>query len=264
MSGKKEWWDTGEFTFFRLPRAVIDNKKYAALSGDAKLLYALLVNRLSLSASNGWRDGAGEVFLYFTNAEICRTLGCASGKATGLLRALEGCGLIRRVRQGLCRPDRIYVLPPEGMVKYGTGKAGNRSSGTPETTTPESGKPLPRKKEERKKEIRQNDPILSYTDAGAARGAMAPRQIVENMISPLRGGSFDPSLLEEISDLLYDVCTDPSPVIRVDGQVRSRDKIRQQLLALDRGRLEAVLEQAERGTVPRQRPELLAALCRRM
>ena len=63
MSGKKEWWDTGEFTFFRLPRAVIDNKKYAALSGDAKLLYALLVNRLSLSASNGWRDGAGEGFV---------------------------------------------------------------------------------------------------------------------------------------------------------------------------------------------------------
>ena len=89
MAGKTDWWDAGEFTFFRLPRAIIENEKYAALSGDAKLLYALLLNRISLSAANGWRDGAGEIFLYFTNAEICRTLGCSPGKATALLRAVN-------------------------------------------------------------------------------------------------------------------------------------------------------------------------------
>ena len=259
MAGKTDWWDAGEFTFFRLPRAIMENQKYAALSGDAKLLYALLLNRVSLSAANGWRDGAGDVFVYFTNAEICRTLGCASGKATRLLRALEGCGLIRRSRQGLCRPDRIVLRPPEGMAKYDTGTVKNRSSGTAKTDTPESPKPTPRKTEERKKEIRKNEFILANTDAGAASAAMAPRQIIEENVSACEG---DGALLRELVEIMADVCDDPSPVLRVDGQIRSREKVRRQLLALDARQVSAVMEQVERGSVARYRPDLLAALCR--
>ena len=260
MAGKTDWWDAGEFTFFRLPRAIIENEKYAVLNGDAKLLYALLLNRISLSAANGWRDGAGEIFLYFTNAEICRTLGCSPGKATALLRALEGCGLIRRTRQGLGRPDRICVRPPEGMAKYGVKPVKKGASGTPKTVTPESQKPIPRKTEERKKETRKNESILSHPDAGAALSAMAPRQIIEKNVSACEGA--DPALLEELVEIMADACDDPSPYLRVDGQIRSRDRVRDRLLALDARQVSAVMAQVEKGTVPRRRPELLAALCR--
>ena len=58
------------FSFFRIPRELIKGERYKELSTDAKLLYGLLLDRMSLSAKNGWYDELGRVYIYYTVEEI--------------------------------------------------------------------------------------------------------------------------------------------------------------------------------------------------
>lgn len=96
--------------FFRIPKAILTNEKYLGLSEGAMLLYGILLDRRSLSERNDWRDKKGDVFVYCTLETIQMTLRCAHQKATKLLMELEEVGLIRRKKQGLGRPAKIYVV----------------------------------------------------------------------------------------------------------------------------------------------------------
>ena len=100
------------FSFYRIPRLLITDPTFKKLSSGAKLLYGLLLDRMGLSARNGWYDEQSRVFIYYPLAEIEQDLGCGHDKATKLLRELDtetGIGLIERVKQGLGKPTRIYV-----------------------------------------------------------------------------------------------------------------------------------------------------------
>lgn len=94
--------------FFRLPKVLFLEERYRALSTDAKVLYALMLDRMGLSIRNGWADKAGRVFIYFTIEEIKTMLGCGGTKATGLYAELEKAALIERGRQ-TGRAQRVYV-----------------------------------------------------------------------------------------------------------------------------------------------------------
>ena len=58
--------ESDQFSFFRIPKALFTEKEFACLSTDAKLLYGILLDRISLSKKNGWIDSDGYVF-----ATIC-------------------------------------------------------------------------------------------------------------------------------------------------------------------------------------------------
>lgn len=96
--------------FFRIPKAILTDEKYADLSEGAMLLYGILLDRKSLSERNEWRDKKGDIFVYCILETIQMTLRCAHQKATKLLMELEEVGLIRRKKQGLGRPAKIYVV----------------------------------------------------------------------------------------------------------------------------------------------------------
>ena len=79
------------------------------MSTDAKTLYGILLDRMSLSAKNGWLDEQGRVFIIFTIEDVKRALCCADNKATKLLRELEKFGLIERKRRGQGKSSLVYV-----------------------------------------------------------------------------------------------------------------------------------------------------------
>ena len=97
------------FSFYRIPKALFQEPRFQNLSTDAKTLYGILLDRMSLSAKNGWLDEQGRVFIIFTIEDVKRALCCADNKATKLLRELEEFGLIERKRRGLGRPSLVYV-----------------------------------------------------------------------------------------------------------------------------------------------------------
>jgi len=98
-----------QFAFYRIPKLLIRDNRFADMRCEAKLLYGLLLDRMELSSKNGWLDPANRVFIYYTIESIMEDLGCKHEKAGKLLAELERFGLIQRVKQGMGRPDRIYV-----------------------------------------------------------------------------------------------------------------------------------------------------------
>ena len=100
------------YAFYRIPKLLFMEKRFDALSIDAKLLYGMMVDRMELSQKNGWVDGQGRVYIYFTVDEVKDRLRCANDKAVRLMRELDsdkGIGLIECKRQGLGKPNLIYV-----------------------------------------------------------------------------------------------------------------------------------------------------------
>ena len=116
--------------FYRIPKALFTDPAYRELSIGAKTLYALMLDRMNLSAKNGWFDRRGRVYIIFTVAEIMSALGCGKQKSLKLLDELEKKGrLIKRRHQGKRRPNLIYVKnfmkdSPESKFK----KCENRTS----------------------------------------------------------------------------------------------------------------------------------------
>lgn len=99
-----------QFSFYRIPKALFKEPNFRELSTDAKVLYGILLDRMSLSLKNQWLDAQNKVYIIFTVEEIMDALNCANQKATRLMVELEKqAGLIERKRQGLGRPNLIYV-----------------------------------------------------------------------------------------------------------------------------------------------------------
>lgn len=69
------------FTFYRVPKVLFTNERFWNISADAKMLYGILLDRMSLSAKNGWIDKNGRVYIIFTIDEAKMALNCAEQKA---------------------------------------------------------------------------------------------------------------------------------------------------------------------------------------
>ncbi|RKJ72407.1 replication initiator A domain-containing protein, partial [Butyricicoccus sp. 1XD8-22] len=101
-----------QYSFYRIPKALFTDSRYKGVSVEAKVLYGLLLDRMSLSARNEWFDSNRRVYIYFTLEDALSQMGCGKDKAIKLFKELDvvsGIGLIERKKQGQGKPTRIYV-----------------------------------------------------------------------------------------------------------------------------------------------------------
>ena len=102
-----------QFTFVRVPKVLfIDKEHFGGLSNEAKLLYGLLLERMSLSRKNNWIDKHNRVYIIFPVEEIEESLDVGHEKALNLLKELDdqsGIGLVKKKRRGLGLPSILYV-----------------------------------------------------------------------------------------------------------------------------------------------------------
>ena len=82
--------DLVKFDFIKIPKTLFANPKYKEMSSDAKLTYALLYDRLSLSIQNNWINADGEVYLVYTRGAIAEDLGITYKKTIAFLISLHG------------------------------------------------------------------------------------------------------------------------------------------------------------------------------
>ena len=100
------------FSFFRIPKLLFTDHIFTKLSGDAKVLYGILLDRMNLSMKNNWIDEENKVYIIFTIEEIAEIMCCATQKATKILQELDdkkGIGLVEKKRLGLGKPNILYV-----------------------------------------------------------------------------------------------------------------------------------------------------------
>ena len=181
--------ESEQYSFYRIPKVLFTAAHYRAVPVEAKVLYGLLLDRMALSARNGWLDEGRRVFIYFTLEDAMAMMGCGHNKAVRLFADLEQIGLIERRKQGQGRPTRIYVknfilptetgepetpeacpdsTPPVQRETSGMGKSEeapevltsqNRKSALPETGSPDFPKANANKTDKNKTE--RNDTDLS-------------------------------------------------------------------------------------------------------
>ena len=101
-----------QYSFYRVPKVLFTEPCFKALSCEAKVLYGLMLDRMSLSIKNRWLDSEDRVYIIFTVEEIAELMNCGTQKAVKLVKELDssnGIGLIEKKRLGLGKPNVIYV-----------------------------------------------------------------------------------------------------------------------------------------------------------
>lgn len=85
------------------------NERFWNISADAKMLYGILLDRMSLSAKNGWIDKNGRVYIIFTIEEAKMALNCAEQKAIKLLSEKLILTAIREVSAYVREDEKEFI-----------------------------------------------------------------------------------------------------------------------------------------------------------
>ena len=224
------------FSFFRIPKALFQEQQFQDLSTDAKTLYGILLDRMSLSVKNEWFDKKGRVFIIFTIEDVKRTLRCADNKATRLLRELEEFGLIERKRRGQGKPCLVYVknFSAESSKESVKNRDNDDSCGS-KIACQDPVKSRGIKKKENKAEMNNTNPILSDESE-----KMKNHELLEEYFSHsleidllLRLYPDDEDTLYQIVDLLVDTCATKRKMLHIAGDDKPAEVVRSRFMKLN-------------------------------
>lgn len=95
--------------FYMLHKALFVNEKYKKLSDSAKVTYAILNDRVSLSIKNNWIDDNGDIYFIFTNESLQDILDKSKNTITKIKKELQEVGLLEQIRTGFNRPNKLYL-----------------------------------------------------------------------------------------------------------------------------------------------------------
>ena len=253
------------FSFYRIPKALFQEQRFQNLSTDAKTLYGILLDRMSLSVKNEWFDKQGRVFIIFTIEDVKRALCCADNKATKLLRELENFGLIERKRRGLGKPSLVYVKNfSSDLSNERVQNRENHESGSPKNACQDPPKSRCNKNKKSKTERNNTNPILSDE-----LEKMKNRKLLEEYFSHsleiellLRLYPDDEDTIYQIVDLLVDTCDSKRKLIRIAGDDKPAEVVLSRLKMLNADHIRFVLDCLAANTSPirNMKQYLLAAL----
>ena len=224
------------FSFFRIPKALFQEQRFQDLSTDAKTLYGILLDRMSLSVKNEWFDKKGRVFIIFTIEDVKRTLRCADNKATRLLRELEKFGLIERKRRGQGKPCLVYVknFSAESSKESVKNRDNDDSCGS-KIACQDPVKSRGIKKKENKTEMNNTNLILSNESE-----KMKNRELLEEYFSRsleidllFRLCPDDEDTLYQIVDLLVDTCATNRKMLHIAGDDKPAEVVRSRFMKLN-------------------------------
>ena len=233
------------FSFFRIPKALFQEQRFQDLSTDAKTLYGILLDRMSLSVKNEWFDKKGRVFIIFTIEDVKRTLCCADNKATKLLRELEKFGLIERKRRGLGKPSLVYVknFSSESSKESVKNRDNDDSCGS-KIACQDPVKSRGIKKKENKTEMNNTNLILSDESE-----KMKNRELLEEYFSRslemnllLRLYPDDEDTLYQIVNLLVDTCATNRKLLHIAGDDKPAEVVRSRFMKLNADHIRFVLK----------------------
>ena len=233
------------FSFFRIPKALFQEQRFQDLSTDAKTLYGILLDRMSLSVKNGWLDKQNRVFIIFTIEDAKRSLRCADNKATRLLQELEKFGLIERKRRGQGKPYLVYVknFSAESSKESVKNRDNDDSCGS-KIACQDPVKSRGIKKKENKTEMNNTNPILSDESE-----KMKNRELLEEYFSCsleidllLRLYPDDEDTLYQIVDLLVDTCATKRKMLHIAGDDKPAEVVRSRFMKLNADHIRFVLK----------------------
>ena len=270
--------DAEQFTFYRIPKVLFTDHRYKAVSVEAKVLYGLLLDRMSLSIRSGWLDDDGRVYIYFTLEEAIEFLGFGKDKLVRLFQELDrdrGIGLIERKKQGQGKPTKIYVknfiIP--GDAPLTSEKPKSEPPTPPQTSEIAKSRLLPGRSADcgisdpnytDKKETEWSDTESIYPPPppqppkrvkGRQRMRMDEieqyRALIKENIDYerlLEEHPYDQELIDGYVELIVETCCSRREYIRVNQENMPRDLVKSRLLKLDKEHITYVMDCLSKNT----------------
>lgn len=269
--------ESEQFSYYRIPRLLVTGYQFKNLSTDAKLLYGLMLDRMGLSARNGWYDEKGRVYIFYSLEEVMTDLNCGHDKAVKMLADLDtvkGIGLIERVKQGQGKPTIIYVkqfttkavpLPPAtnksqsaesrsfdfGFSELWT--SDNQNSGLLEIRSADIAKPeVP---------IYNNYPYSNYLDktylylsinqSNQTMDVIDREKVtacVKENIGYIAFSQQQRPQVDELVELIVDTLCSPQATFRIGGIQFKQAIVKKRLIELEQSHIEYVLECLSKNT----------------
>ena len=238
--------EADRYSFYRVPKALIKVDLFEKMSGDAKLLYAVLLDRMNLSLKNGWQDENGNAYIICTIDEIMDSIRCARQKAVKLLDELEHeYQLIERRRQGLGKPNLLYVKDLyAGLSQSNYWKYENQTSGGLKSELPGVWK-----SNGSKTDINKTDLIYSAQSGENISGEMREDEryrfyFQDKLEIPILEKNFphDREILMEILELIVETVTSRKKFLRICGEEKPKEVVKSRLMKLDSMHIQYVME----------------------
>lgn len=98
-----------QYSFIRIPKAMMTEDVFAPLSVEAKILYGLLLDKMSASVKNQWLDEENKAYVIYQITDIMEDMNISKKKAIASLKELEEAGLVEKKLKGLGQPSLLYV-----------------------------------------------------------------------------------------------------------------------------------------------------------
>lgn len=259
-----------QFSFYRVPKVLFTREQFKQLSAEAKILYGIMLDKLNLSVKNKWMDEKGRVYIIYTIEQIMADMNCADQKATKLLDELEKkCGLIERKRQGLGKPNLIFVknfiTGVEGSMMAQIQNRENHDSGAVNITTADYPKSRGINTNHNNTENNDINPIQSgFDEDGMCERNEYERYFRESLSIDvlLRENLGEEETILGILDLMVDVCCSKRSVIRIAGDDKPLAVVKSRFMKLNAEHIRYVLKCLSENTtrVRNIRQYLLTAL----
>lgn len=273
--------EADQYSFYRIPKLLFKNDYFKNLSSDAKMLYGLMLDRLSLSIKNQWFDEENRAYIYFSIEDIMDLLNCGRNKAVKSLQELDdenGIGLIEKRRQGFGKANIIYVKsfmvyeereeqPADNLQKFTKQTNVDRfgDAEVPKTNFKKSRKQTSRSSENKLEEVcnsnsnynntndtkeskNKSNQIISAKgrcDADVMDNVSAYQEMIKENIDYdylLITHQYDESLIQGIYELILETVLCGNEKILIASNWYPAELVRSKLLKLNYSHIEYVLE----------------------
>ena len=232
------------YTFYRIPKVLFTDDIFKDLTTDAKVLYGLLLDRISLSRENGWIDDVGRVYIYYTIKGVKKSMRCANTKACGLLKELNEFGLIERKKQGQGKPSIIYVKDFTRFRKAELWDSDKENTKDIRFRILDDRKMESINTERNNTEVSNTNPILSGLDVDKDERAIYRDILFEQLDMAILYDRYplEKETLNAIMDLMLDVICSKRKTIRIAGDDKPVNVVKSQFLKLNSSHIEYVMD----------------------
>ena len=247
--------ESDRLTFYRIPKLLITDEYFRNVSTDAKVLYGLMLDRMGLSAKNGWLDAEKRVFIYFSLEDVMEYLNCSRNKAIKTMAELDdkdGIGLIHKEKKGQGKPAIIYVKNFFSEEKFGSEVQKMNFRATTESTSRSSEKGLlevqnlnPNKNKINNTELSES-PIRSMKPDYAGYRELIREQIEYPVL--LDRYSSDREIIDGIVELMLEVTLTQKERLHVAGDDYPADFVRDRFRRINFGHIEYVMACMQKNT----------------
>lgn len=223
------------YSYFQLPRKLFEHPEYRTISIEAKLLFALIFDRLKVSAVNSdkYTDERGNVYALYTFDEIKSKFGISNNKTSKIIKELVSVGLIEKYSVRLGEPNRFLLTDKaKSIMNFDNGVYHNRNRNN--TTTQNEDDLYPN---DSQPNINNADDRLSYGESNYNNNiynnlsynnqSISYEEAIEEIKEQIEYDCIngDPEIVAEIIMIMYDVIYGTASTVRIGANIYPRSAV---------------------------------------